>query len=69
AHGGEVQVTSVLGKGTKFTMSFPLKQVTLPTSDEARGEAVGRFDDSYLSKRRDVIYNVSTLREGERATP
>ncbi|MBI4630674.1 MAG: PAS domain-containing protein, partial [Chloroflexi bacterium] len=47
AHGGEVQVTSVLGKGTKFTMSFPLKQVTLPTSDEARGEAVGRFDDSY----------------------
>ncbi|MEK7441362.1 MAG: ATP-binding protein, partial [Chloroflexota bacterium] len=43
AHGSEVQAASVVGEGTKFTVSFPLKQVTPPTSDEARGEALGRF--------------------------
>ena len=36
AHGSEVQAASVVGEGTKFTVSFPLKQVTPPTSDEAR---------------------------------
>jgi signal transduction histidine kinase len=49
AHGGEVQVTSVLGEGTKFTVSFPLKRVTPPTPEETRGAVAGRFDDSYRS--------------------